>query len=653
MRFLFSFLTLFVFSFAFSQQGVGINTDGSNPDASAMLDVKSTTKGLLIPRMTSAERTRIVSPAVGLLVYETTSNAVWTYNGTAWEKLGGGTQWTTSSNNIYNSNSGNVGIGTNNPEEKLHLSGNMRINGTNPIIQFQQSTVNKGFLQLSGNNLRLGTNLGNRNGNFIVRMNGEERLFIDSAGKVGIGTTEPTSKLEVAGGIFLNSSAPKLKFKNGGSIFDFSTVDFLNVADEVKFRLLQAGNNFTLGRPNSFGIESDLKFNTETGNIGINTVPHATDKIYADGSIRLAGGARVLRFETLQGGTGTGQLVSTKYAPGIHFIREGGDILGKMEYVDTADFKNFLRFNTGSTPSNDLTIGSDHNVGIGTNDPLAKLQISGGDEQLRIFRSENPILQFADGFAFNQVKRGFIQLSGDNLRVGTNSENTSGKFIVRTGGDDRLFVDASGMQVSNGGILSIAKNSGLKTVEIKPTENGSDGSSMLLYNSAGIVTIELDADHGGDGDGRVITSELEITGGSDLAENFDINEAEEKNLKPGMLVSIDPEKEGLLCITKQANDKKIVGVVSGANGIKPGMLMGQHGTMAFGKYPVALAGRVYVLCNEEGGEINAGDFLTSASQRGYAKKAGNLLNAQGAIIGKAMGKVNPRTGYVLVLINLQ
>jgi hypothetical protein len=652
MRFLFSFLTLFVFSFAFSQQGVGINTDGSDPDASAMLDVKSTTKGLLIPRMTSAERIRIVSPAVGLLVYETTSNAVWTYNGTAWEKLGSGTQWTTSSNNIYNSNSGNVGIGTTNPEEKLHLLGNMRINGTNPIIQFQQSAVNKGFLQLSGNNLRLGTNLGNTNGNFIVRMNGEERLFIDSAGKVGIGTTEPTSKLEVAGGVFLNSPAPKLKFKNGGSIFDFSTVDFLNVADEVKFRLLQAGNNFTLGRPNSFGIESDLKFNTETGNIGINTVPHATDKIYADGSIRLTGGARVLRFETSQGGTGTGQLVSTKYAPGIHFIREGGDILGKMEYVDTADFANFLRFHTGAVPSNDLIINSSHEVGIGTKDPQAKLHVQGGaGDQLRIWALSNPIIQLTDGPL--QEKKGFVQLSGDDLRVGTNSNNTSGKFIVRTGGDDRVSVDATGMQVSNGGILSMAKNSGLKTVEIKPTENGTDGASMFLYNSAGVVTIELDADHGGDGDGRVITSELEITGGSDLAENFDINETEEKNLKPGMLVSIDPEKEGLLCITKQENDRKVVGVVSGANGIKPGMLMGQHGTMAFGKYPVALAGRVYVLCNEEGGEINAGDFLTSAFQRGYAKKAGNLTDAQGAIIGKAMGKVNPKTGYVLVLINLQ
>ena len=271
------------------------------------------------------------------------------------------------------------------------------------------------------------------------------------------------------------------------------------------------------------------------------------------------------------------------------------------------------------------------------------------------------MMQFSTGFISNPNKKAFIQLSGDNLRIGTNSENTNGKFIVRTGGEDRVFVDESGLQVAgntsirNGGVLSLARSQtgGLKTVEIKPTENGSDGASVLLYNSAGVVTIEMDADHGGDGDGRVITSELEITGGSDLAENFDINEAEEKNLQPGMLVSIDSEKEGLLCITKQETDKKIVGVISGANGIKPGMLMGQQGTIAYGKYPVALAGRVYVFCNDEGGEINAGDFLTSSSKPGYAKKAGNLINAQGAIIGKAMGKADIKTGYVLVLVNLQ
>src|SRR5688500_18360738 len=71
MRLLFIFLSLFVFTFAFSQQGVAVNTDGSNPHPSAMLDVKSTTGGLLAPRMTSAQRIAIASPATGLIVYQT------------------------------------------------------------------------------------------------------------------------------------------------------------------------------------------------------------------------------------------------------------------------------------------------------------------------------------------------------------------------------------------------------------------------------------------------------------------------------------------------------------------------------------------------------------------------------------------------------
>jgi hypothetical protein len=54
---------------AFAQ--VGINTDGTSPDASAMLDVKSTSKGLLIPRLTTAQRLAIGSPAEGLMVYDT------------------------------------------------------------------------------------------------------------------------------------------------------------------------------------------------------------------------------------------------------------------------------------------------------------------------------------------------------------------------------------------------------------------------------------------------------------------------------------------------------------------------------------------------------------------------------------------------------
>jgi hypothetical protein len=54
-------------------QGLSVNTDGSAADTSALLDVKSTAKGFLAPRMTSTQRTAIVTPAVGLLVYQTTA----------------------------------------------------------------------------------------------------------------------------------------------------------------------------------------------------------------------------------------------------------------------------------------------------------------------------------------------------------------------------------------------------------------------------------------------------------------------------------------------------------------------------------------------------------------------------------------------------
>ncbi len=52
-------------------QGIAVNGDGTDPDASAILDVKSTTKGFLAPRMTLAQRNAIVTPATGLIIYQT------------------------------------------------------------------------------------------------------------------------------------------------------------------------------------------------------------------------------------------------------------------------------------------------------------------------------------------------------------------------------------------------------------------------------------------------------------------------------------------------------------------------------------------------------------------------------------------------------
>ena len=66
MRYVLTLSLLCICSLAFAQQGVAANTDGSTPDINAILDVKSTTRGLLLPRMTTAQRNDISNPTPGL-----------------------------------------------------------------------------------------------------------------------------------------------------------------------------------------------------------------------------------------------------------------------------------------------------------------------------------------------------------------------------------------------------------------------------------------------------------------------------------------------------------------------------------------------------------------------------------------------------------
>lgn len=67
----------------------GLNTDGSLPDQSSMLDLKSTEMGFLPPRMTTAQRNAIASPAEGLVIYNTDNKAVELFNGTIWTSNSG------------------------------------------------------------------------------------------------------------------------------------------------------------------------------------------------------------------------------------------------------------------------------------------------------------------------------------------------------------------------------------------------------------------------------------------------------------------------------------------------------------------------------------------------------------------------------------
>lgn len=75
---------------------VAVTTDGSSADPSAMLDIKSNDKGLLIPRMTEAERDAIDTPAEGLMIYQTDgTEGFYYYNGTTWKAVAEKTSYTT------------------------------------------------------------------------------------------------------------------------------------------------------------------------------------------------------------------------------------------------------------------------------------------------------------------------------------------------------------------------------------------------------------------------------------------------------------------------------------------------------------------------------------------------------------------------------
>ena len=85
MKQFYTFLAVVLVTFSTFAQ-VGINTE--NPDASAALDITSTTGGLLIPRMTEAQRDAVSSPSLGLMIYQTDGTAgFYYYNGSSWAEV--------------------------------------------------------------------------------------------------------------------------------------------------------------------------------------------------------------------------------------------------------------------------------------------------------------------------------------------------------------------------------------------------------------------------------------------------------------------------------------------------------------------------------------------------------------------------------------
>ncbi len=305
------------------------------------------------------------------------------------------------------------------------------------------------------------------------------------------------------------------------------------------------------------------------------------------------------------------------------------------------------------TPTSKLTVFNNFLANPGVEIALGAagapaLQVSNAEETLQI--GLNSIDTDGNGFFGdplflnnNVTNNVIIAGGGGHCGIGTGVAGLPVVELQVDGGDDASLSSVSG------GYFVIGATTGANVVfdnnEFMARNNGAQ-SPLYINHEGGDVNF-------GQGGGTCVVRVpiLEITG-ADVAEKFPVS-GEKDALKPGMVMEIDPTATGKLRLAQGAYNRRVAGVISGAGDIPVGAILGNMPGSSDCP-PIALSGRVHVLCDTSNGPIEPGDLLTTSDTPGCAMKVTDYARAQGAIIGKAMSPLAAgQKDTVIVLVSLQ
>lgn len=352
----------------------------------------------------------------------------------------------------------------------------------------------------------------------------------------------------------------------------------------------------------------------------LGTVPGGHDnKAIGFSSFAAGGGATVLASNAFLWSDGTMATSSTHNSFGV-YASAGVSIMtaGKLDVRDPSS-------NTGT-----LHVGS---------------TLTGGDSKL---------VQFGDGDYVHVGENGVddrLELKAGTFFF-THDASEKGRLGIGTNSPQAMvhIADAGSATEPQLQLTETASGNYYARLRMKQAANaywdiavGGSGNSMTFGPSNDTQVMTLTAA------GDLTVNTLTLLGGADLAEPFQTTSGA---LPSGTVVVIDEVHPGQLKASDQSYDTRVAGVVSGAEGIRPGIRMQQQDALDQGQ-SVALTGRVYVRAEALRAAIKPGDLLTTSVLPGRAMKATDHTRAQGAILGKAMTALPSGEGMVLVLVTLQ